>query len=111
MKRLNKKLVFLTNLILCITILSVLVISFMPRPALPIYGKDTISAIYNGNRQKNNVSLMFNVYENTSVVNDIISLLDEKGVKATFFVGGCWADDNSQTLNRIVKSGHELGNH
>ena len=111
MKRLNKRVVFLSNLILCITIITVFAISFMPIQTLPIYGKDTVNAIYNGNRQKNNVSLMFNVYENTGVVNDIISVLNEKGVKATFFVGGCWADDNSQTLERIVKSGHELGNH
>ena len=83
----------------------------MPRQTLPTYGKDTINAIYNGNRQKNNVSLMFNVYENTGVVNDIITLLDQKGVKATFFIGGRWADDNAATLERIVKSGHELGNH
>ena len=111
MKRLNKRVVFLSNLILCITIITVFAISFMPIQTLPIYGKDTVNAIYNGNRQKNNVSLMFNVYENTGVVNDIITVLNEKGVKATFFVGGCWADDNSQTLERIVKSGHELGNH
>ena len=111
MKRLNKRVVFLTNILLCITIISLFVISFMPSQTLPIYGKDTVNAIYNGNRGKNNVSLMFNVYENTQVVNDIVSLLDEKGVKATFFVGGCWADDNDATLNRIVNSGHELGNH
>ena len=54
---------------------------------------------------------MFNVYENTSVVNDILDLLNEKGVKATFFVGGCWADDNGQTLTRIVNEGHEIANH
>lgn len=111
MKRLNKRIVLVTNVLLCITIISLFAISFMPRKTLPIYSKDTINAIYNGNRARNNVSLMFNVYENTSVVNDIITLLDDKGVKATFFVGGCWADDNAQTLNRIVESGHELGNH
>lgn len=111
MKRLNKRVIFITNILLFITIISVFAISFMPRQTLPAYGKDTINAIYNGNRQKNNVSLMFNVYENTGVVNDIITLLDQKGVKATFFIGGCWADDNAATLERIVKSGHELGNH
>ncbi len=111
MKRLNKRVVFLSNLLLFVTILSVFAVSFIPRQTLPIYGNGTVEAIYNGNRSKNNISLMFNVYENTGVVNDIISLLDEKGVKATFFVGGCWADDNNQTLERIVASGHELGNH
>ena len=54
---------------------------------------------------------MFNVYENSQVVNGIIDTLDNYGVKATFFVGGCWADDNGETLKKIVTSGHEIANH
>ncbi len=111
MKKLNIKVTILTNILLCVTIISVFLVSFFPKSTLQTYGKDTISAIYNGNRTENNVSLMFNVYENTQVVNKIISVLDEKGVKATFFVGGCWADDNENALKKIIDSGHELGNH
>ena len=66
---------------------------------------------YNGNRGEKNVSLMFNVYENTAVVEGILGVLEEYGAKATFFVGGCWADDNAQCLKKIVEGGHELANH
>lgn len=111
MKKLNKRIAIITNIILCITIISVCFVSFAPNSIIATYGNTTITAIYNGNRKKNNVSLMFNVYENTKVVNQIIDVLDEKGVKATFFVGGCWADDNGETLEKMVKSGHEIGNH
>ncbi|MBP3434680.1 MAG: polysaccharide deacetylase family protein, partial [Clostridia bacterium] len=31
--------------------------------------------------------------------------------KATFFIGGCWADDNVDCLRAIYEAGHELGNH
>ncbi len=54
---------------------------------------------------------MFNVYENTAVVEGILGVLEEYGAKATFFVGGCWADDNAQCLKKIVEGGHELANH
>ena len=111
MKKLSKRLTIITNVLLLITIISVYAVSFMPNEVLETYGKDTINAIYNGNRNENNVSLMFNVYENTQTVNDIIDVLNEKSVKATFFVGGCWADDNETTLKRIVECGHELANH
>ena len=111
MKKLSKRLTIITNALLFITIISVYAVGFMPKQTLQTYSKDTINAIYNGNRKENNVSLMFNVYENTQTVNDIIDVLNEKGVKATFFVGGCWADDNEKTLNRIVECGHELANH
>ena len=111
MKKLSKRLTIITNVLLFITIISVYAVSFIPKQTLQTYGKDTINAIYNGNRKENNVSLMFNVYENTQVVNGIIDVLNEKGVKATFFVGGCWADDNENTLKRIIECGHELANH
>ncbi len=111
MKKLSKRHTIIINAMLVITLLVVYIINFMPKTTLETYGNDTLNAIYNGNRYNNSVSLMFNVYENTNVVNSIIDVLNQKGVKATFFVGGCWADDNAQTLLRIIESGHELGNH
>lgn len=111
MKKLTKRVTIITNVILCITLLGVYTISIFPQSALPTYGNGQITAIYNGDRQSNYVSLMFNVYENTDIVNSIIDVLNEKQVKATFFVGGCWADDNEQTLLNIVSNGHEIANH
>ena len=111
MKKLNRKITLVTNTILVLIFTAVCVVSFLPESTVPIYGGDQVVAIYHGNRNEKNVSLMFNVYENTKVVNKIIDVLDEKGVKATFFVGGCWADDNGETLLKIVKNGHEIANH
>jgi peptidoglycan/xylan/chitin deacetylase (PgdA/CDA1 family) len=90
---------------------AVFAVSFLPQTAVPIYGGDTLTPIYNGNRENKNVSLMFNVYENTEIVNSIIDVLSKHGAKCTFFVGGCWADDNENTLKRIVLEGHEIANH
>ena len=111
MKRLNRRLTIITNLVLVLIFSVVLVVSFVPSEIAPIYGGNQVQAIYNGNREYKNVSFMFNVYENTKVVNGIVDMLDDYGVKATFFVGGCWADDNGETLNKIVESGHEIANH
>ena len=111
MKTLNKKLTVITNSILVVIFLSVLLVGFLPEKTVPIYGGNQVTAIYNGNREYKNVSLMFNVYENTLVVNKIVEVLDEFNVKATFFVGGCWADDNGDALKKIIGSGHELANH
>ena len=111
MKKISKKATVISNIILFAIIFVVGSFSFLPSAIVPIYGGSDFSAIYNGNRDNKNVSLMFNVYENTEVVNGIIDLLNNCGVKATFFVGGCWADDNAETLIEIVNSGHELANH
>ena len=111
MKKLKRKISITTNLILLLVFTAVFAVSFFPESALPIYGGQEIDAIYNGNRENNKVSLMFNVYENTEIVNKIVETLDSYGAKATFFVGGCWADDNAETLKLILNSGHELANH
>ena len=57
------------------------------------------------------VSLTFNVYEGTQEVYSILSILKNHQAKATFFVGGSWADDNDICLLKILEEGHELGNH
>lgn len=113
MKIINNKtiLVSATNAILFVIFLVVFCVSFFPENIVPIYSSERYYAVYNGNKEKPNVSFMFNVYENTKVVNEIINTLNEYNVKATFFVGGCWADDNAETLNKIKASNLEIANH
>src|SRR5690554_2619855 len=67
--------------------------------------------IYQGNKNKPNVSLMFNVYWGTEYINDILNVLDKENVRTTFFIGGMWAKMNPEVLKEIHKRGHELGNH
>ena len=57
------------------------------------------------------VSLMFNVYWGTNEVYRILQTLKKYEAKATFFIGGCWADDNVDCLKAIHTDGHEIGNH
>lgn len=97
-------------------VLSVLLTGFT---ALSVFNTKAISLTsgksyepyYHGDRSVSRVGLMINVYENADIVNDMLDLLCERGAKATFFVGGCWADDNAETVKRIVECGMELGNH
>ncbi len=57
------------------------------------------------------VSLMFNVYWGTEEVYRILDTLKIHQAQATFFIGGCWADDNVECLKAIANAGHEIGNH
>ena len=107
----KKRTFIITNALLILIVFGVLSVAFLPKKVQSINGGQSYGAIYNGNRQYSNVSLMINVYENAEVVKQMVSVLNENEVTATFFVGGCWADDNLETLKLIVNSGHELGNH
>lgn len=67
-------------------------------------------AVYSGTSDSG-VALMFNVYSGAEYIPDILSTLAEKQVKATFFIGGCWAEKNEETLRSIYDAGHEIGSH
>ena len=42
---------------------------------------------------------------------DLLDALDDRGVKATFFVAGYRAQNYPELLQRMVDEGHQLGNH
>ena len=107
----SKRVSVVTNLALILIFTAVFSVSFFIEPLAPIYGGKALGAIYGGNKSGVKVSLMFNVYENAEIVNAVIDELEKSGAKATFFVGGCFADDNERTLKRIVESGNEIANH
>ena len=104
----NKKIV---DIILGVIILSLCAVAFLPSKVISVYSENAYQPIYNGNKNKDQVALMFNVYENSENVNKIIEILQKNNAKATFFIGGCFADDNKDVLENIINSGNELGNH
>lgn len=106
----KSKLAIVTNVALALIILTVGAVCFIPLGISTAGGKSD-GVYYNGNTDSDMISLMFNVYQGSEYVLDIMDSLDEYGVKATFFVGGSWADDNTEVLREIASRGHELGNH
>lgn len=103
-------LTFIVNTAIILIILFVGTVSLAGGGVKPITGGQ-FEAIDHGDRSGNNVAIMVNVYENTANVRKILAILERHGAKATFFVGGCWADDNTECLKEIVGGGHELANH
>ncbi|MBE7088017.1 MAG: hypothetical protein E7370_00630 [Clostridiales bacterium] len=99
-----------TNLILSVAILFVAIIGFFGVDTVKVSGVSQ-NLFYRGNAEKNSVSLMFNVYENTENVQKILQTLQEYGAKCTFFIGGSWADDNIDCVKSIFSQGHEVASH
>ncbi len=100
------------DLALAFLLLSVSVVCFAPIAESNATAGDLQKNVYRkGATGSDGVSLMFNVYEGTDVVYSLLDTLEQYEGKATFFIGGCWADDNVACLQEIVRRGHELGNH
>ena len=56
------------------------------------------------------VSITINTGFGEQFTNEILDLLEEEGVKATFFVTGKWVDKYKEDLISINDKGHEVGN-
>lgn len=104
------KLAVFTNAVLLLLVVVVGAVCFFPFGAVTA-GKLSDRVYYGGDKESGRVSLMFNVYGGTDYIPSILDTLDTFEVKATFFIGGCWADDHTETLREIASRGHELGNH
>ena len=106
----NKLTPFIVNAVLCAIIAVTCVVGFADGNAVQVSGEHD-QPYYSAKETACGVSLMFNVYQNTSNVYKILDILNEFDVSATFFLGGCWADDNVDCVREIAKNGHEIGSH
>lgn len=65
--------------------------------------------IISGNDKKKEISLIFIINEEDDI-DKIISILDDKGIKANFFVDGYWFEKNNDMIPEIIKQNHIIGN-
>lgn len=105
----NKVISVIVNIVLCAVIATVCLVGFVGGEATEVTTNG--ENLYYKSEEPKGVSLMFNVYQNTDNVLAILDILDEYSAKATFFLGGCWADDNIECVREIASRGHEVGSH
>jgi probable sporulation protein (polysaccharide deacetylase family) len=67
--------------------------------------------IYRGNPEKKQMALMINVAWGTEYIPEILNILQENKIKATFFLDGSWTKKNEEVARSIAQAGHEIGNH
>lgn len=68
---------------------------------IPIYSVDTTDK---------KVAITFDISFGNDYTDQIIDILNNNGVKATFFLVGEWVDMNPEKVKKLFENGHELGN-
>ncbi len=118
MKKINKnkslfplKMKIATNLVLGMLVLSVGALCLSPIDEEVAADGEGNQLYRSAGENGAGVSLTFNVYWGTEEVYAILETLKAHNATATFFIGGCWADDNVACLQAIYAAGHEIGNH
>ena len=107
----NLSLKIISNLVLSVLMLSVGILCLAPAQKDVATEGNEANVYRSATQNAKGVSLMFNVYWGTDEVYQILDVLSKHDAKATFFIGGCWADDNVECLKAIYNQGHEIGNH
>lgn len=69
------------------------------------------SPIFRGNPEKPMNALLINVAWGNEFIPQILEILKDNEVKATFFFDGSWVKANPDLATMIHAEGHEIGNH
>ena len=104
----KKQLVLAAIFFLCLVLCGTLF--FVPQPLgawaaarkVPVYCVDTEEKV---------LSVTFDAAWGADKTEKILDLLDQFGVKATFFLVGFWTDNFPQKVEEIHRRGHEIGTH
>ena len=80
----------------------------MPFCCTPISAEKGFS---HGAREEKYVALTFDDGPHPRYTPKILEILEEYGIKATFFVVGVNAENYPDTIEKVIKAGHEIGNH
>jgi len=67
--------------------------------------------IYQGNPVKNQVTLVVNVSWGNEYLEEMLEIMKEENVVASFFLVGRWAKENPDMVRKIHDLGHDFGNH
>jgi peptidoglycan-N-acetylglucosamine deacetylase len=81
----------------------------LPPPPDPGTGLSEI--IEGGSNDQREVALTFDAGADTGYAADILDLLRDEGIQATFGMTGQWASENPELVQRIAAEGHQLINH
>jgi len=67
--------------------------------------------VYSWKNNQKNIALTFDDGPHPRLTREILDILDEYGIKATFFVIGQNVEYYGDVLEEVVAAGHEIGNH
>ncbi|MBQ8749768.1 MAG: polysaccharide deacetylase family protein [Clostridia bacterium] len=97
-------------LLLCVTSLAV---SIDGKPFASVYFGDTLKKypIYSVATEEKKIAISFDAAWGADKTLDILEVLDEFNVKATFFLVGIWIEKYPELTKEIADRGFEIGSH
>ncbi|HET7578389.1 MAG TPA: polysaccharide deacetylase family protein [Bacillales bacterium] len=105
-KKLKQTLLIVTSALIAASI------AFVNTKELPAFSTSTgPHAISKVQTKKKQVALTFNIGWGEVQVEPILKTLKDRGVQATFFVSGSWAEHHPEIAKKIVQNHNEIASH
>ncbi len=95
----------------CLAILSACYLGMTPGGDMMAMARKRELPIYSVDRKDKVLAISFDAAWGGSQTPAILDILDEYGVKTTFFLVGIWVEKYPNLVKEIVARGHEIGNH
>ena len=95
------------GLVVCASVLS----WYFVKTDIPAEGREKKIPVYSVETQENIVAISFDAAWGSDKTLKILDILDNYGVKATFFLVGFWIDSFPDLVKEIANRGHLIGNH
>ena len=112
------KVLFIKRKVVCFGILmliiaSLLMVKFDGTSLAQVYFNDgfKLYPIYRVDTDEKNVAITFDAAWGADKTEQILEVLDEFDVKATFFLVGMWVEKYEDQTKKIFDAGHEIGSH
>ena len=99
----------LTFMLIC-TVIGIGAI-FAGNETMPVSTEAKIIPIYSVERDDGKIAVTFDCAWGADDMDSILTTLKKHSCNATFFVLGTWAEQNTDTMKKIIADGHEIGNH
>ena len=98
-------------LCLCLAVVSVLYAGGLKDDSITVVSHKRQLPVYSVARDDKVISISFDAAWGGDQTIPLLDILDEYGVKTTFFLVGFWVDKYPELVKEIVARGHEIGNH
>ncbi|MBO8125907.1 MAG: polysaccharide deacetylase family protein [Firmicutes bacterium] len=86
-------------------------VSAVLEPVHPQVTHSFFQPVFRGDLSRKAMALMINVAWGNEYIPQMLRILEEYQVKATFFFIGRWVERFPSLFNQIVEAGHEIANH
>ena len=98
--------------IVCIAIVFGAGIVYAEKDNVSVFAEKQPAAVYSVQTDKKLIALTFDISWGEKRTEPILKILEDKGVKnVTFFLSSPWSKSHPEIVDKIVKSGYEIGSH